>query len=569
MQNTYNEEQVYAWLEQATKDLTANKIVSVYANALRTLSKRALRSLNRLTLMSILNRVLYQCKERYPLLQDLSLDSLGINLDQCLHQLEHAKPEDLKEAFQYLFVELFSVLGDLTADLVSSGIENGKESQVEEAIVDLNEYSYERLESLYEISKLFAGFESVIKTFPEILLSLSSLFSFKTITLIESKPNSTSTMVWHDPYADKQCVDRAVGHARKLYEYLVCPISQECIIDQTVQTFSLPVCSLEAAMDSHSGRSNRYITLPLCLSSLETFGILQFENFGPMTEADLRYINALNNLIAVTLDRFNKEVEAEDIRQRELSKQARALSDAQEYAVSLEKERELREQFVAALTHDLRTPLTAAKMGAQFILRKPENVEKNQQLAVKIIRSIDRMDQMIRDLLDASRIRAGESLSLIMNECDLKEVALTSLRELSAAYGDRFMLDTDRDVITGYWNEEGLRRVIENLANNAVKYGDPQGLITVTLRQNTKTAQISVHNFGNPIPKEDHARFFEPFQRAKSTQTAKKGWGLGLTLVKGVVEAHGGSVTVSSNEEEGTSFTVTLPKDSRPFQILH
>lgn len=560
MQNTHSEEQIDAWLKQATRDLSSKKIVMVFGDALKTLSKKASRSLNRQTLMAIVNRVLYQCKESFPLLQGLKVDNTGINFDHYQSQLENADPEALKDSFRHLFVELYNVLGDLTAEVVSPANE-----PAEEKIKDDN--SIERLDALYEISKLFATFESVEKTFPQIFSNLSSLFSFKTISLLERKESSTIITVWHDPETDNDCVRNAVDHARHLFEYLVCPIAGECLSDSTVNKYVLPICSLDRkAIESDE---NRYITLPLSLSTLETFGVLQFENIGKMTEADLRFINALCNLIAVTLDRFNKEVETEFIHQCELSKQAAELDIAQKYAVSLEKERELREQFVATLTHDLRTPLTAAKMGAQFILRRPDNVEKNQQLAVKIIRSIDRMDQMIKDLLDASRIRAGESLTLTMNECDLREVALMTLRELGAAYGDRFVLETDRDSIRGYWNEDGLRRVIENLASNAVKYGTPQQLIKVSLHQDEETAQIAVHNYGDPIPDENLARLFEPFQRSQSSLSSKKGWGLGLTLVKGVVEAHGGNVAVKSDEKEGTSFTVTLPKDSRPYQTLH
>jgi signal transduction histidine kinase len=560
MQNTHSDEQIDAWLEQATRDLSSKKIVMVFGDALKTLSNKASRSLNQLTLMAIVNRVLYQCKERYPLLQDLKVDNNGINFDHYQSQLEKSDPEELKNSFRYLFIELYNVLGDLTAEVVTPLV-----ATVEENVQDDN--ALLRLDALYEISKLFVSFESVEKTFPQIFLRLGTLFAFKTISLLEKKNNSTLITVWHDPGSDNVCIENAVHHASQLYEYLVCPISGECIVNSAVKRNKLPICSLDRA--GMNKDLNRYITLPLSLSSLETFGVLQFENLGHMSEADLRFINALCNLIAVTLDRFNKEQETEFIHQSELKKQAAELDIAQKYAVSLEKERELREQFVATLTHDLRTPLTAAKMGAQFILRRPDNEEKNQQLAVKIIRSIDRMDQMIKDLLDASRIRAGEGLTLTMNECDLREIALMTLRELVAAYGDRFVLETERDLILGYWNEDGLRRVIENLASNAVKYGTPQMFIKVSLRQNDNSAEICVHNTGDPIPRENLSRLFEPFQRAQSAQSSKKGWGLGLTLVKGVVEAHGGKINVVSSKEEGTSFTVTLPKDSRPYQILN
>jgi len=569
MYNSHSEEQIDAWLEQATKDMPAKKIVAVFSHALKSLSRKASRSLNQLTLMAIVNRVLYQCKDKFPLLQELKVDSTGINFDQNQYQLEQSDPEELRESFRYLFVELLSVLGDLTADVITSELEENAAAIFSEGEKAEDDKTAERLEILYEISRIFATFESVGKTFPEIFQSLNSLYSFHTITLLEKKNYETVSTVWYDPRAAEECRERAIDHAQNLFEYLVCPISHECLANPLSNDYELPICSLEES-DLSKEQTNRYIALPLSLSNLETFGVLQFECNNHLKEQDLRFINSLTNFIAVTLDRFNKERESDYIYRSEMSKRDRELVDVHQYASNLEKERELREQFVATLTHDLRTPLTAAKMGAQFILRRPENVEKNQQLAVKIIRSIDRMDQMIRDLLDASRLRAGESLALTMNQCDLREVAIMTLRELGAAYGDRFILETDRDSIIGFWNEDGLRRVIENLASNAVKYGYPQQLITVTLKQTGETAQITVHNFGPPIPKDEQLELFEPFQRSHTAQTgSKKGWGLGLTLVKGVAEAHGGQVNVTSNESEGTRFVVTLPKDSRPFQILN
>lgn len=569
MQNNHSEEQIDAWLEQATRNLPSKKIVAVFGDALKSLSMKASRSLNRLTLMAIVNRVLYQCKDKYPLLQGLKVDNNGINFDEYQYQLENADTDELKESFRYLFVELINVLGDITADIITSGIKDDSQNIFGDSITSNDASAGDRLEALYEISRVFTSFESVEKTFPEIFLCLNSLFSFHTITLLEKKNRSVDTTVWYDTGSDKERVEKAVTHASRLYEYLVCPMTHSCLIHPHQKSYPLSICSLDQG-NSKTEQANRYIILPLSLSNLETFGVIQFECIRAMKEEDLRFINSLTNFIAVTLDRFNKEQETEFIFQSEMKKRDRELVDVHQYADNLEKERELREQFVATLTHDLRTPLTAAKMGAQFILRRPENVEKNQQLAVKIIRSIDRMDQMVRDLLDASRIRAGESLALTMNPCDLREVALMTLRELGAAYGDRFMLETDRDSISGYWNEDGLRRVIENLASNAVKYGFPQQLITVSLKQTEETAQIIVHNFGNPIAAEEQQSLFEPFQRSHTAQNgSKKGWGLGLTLVKGVVEAHGGYVNVTSSESEGTRFIVTLPKDSRPFQILN
>ena len=101
--------------------------------------------------------------------------------------------------------------------------------------------------------------------------------------------------------------------------------------------------------------------------------------------------------------------------------------------------------------------------------------------------------------------------------------------------------------------------MIENLTTNAAKYGAPQSPITLTIQQTESSAILAVHNEGPPIPQEARAILFQQFRRARSTGT-ENGWGLGLTLVKGMAEAHGGSVTVESEKSLGTTFTVQLPK---------
>jgi signal transduction histidine kinase len=98
------------------------------------------------------------------------------------------------------------------------------------------------------------------------------------------------------------------------------------------------------------------------------------------------------------------------------------------------------------------------------------------------------------------------------------------------------------------------------LITNAIKYGDSEKPITVIAREHDGEIKISVHNFGNPIPSEDQEAIFEPFFRSKSVRLGnKKGWGLGLTLVQGIVEAHNGRINLESNAIEGTTFSIILP----------
>lgn len=566
MSNPYSAKYIDAWLEQAAKGLPSEGLAFVFGETLKALSKRASLTLNKNTLMAIFKRVVYQCSEKYPLLSVLKIESSGILSDQFSIQFSQVDPAELKEAFRFLITELITILSNLTADILPTSLEEQKAS------IEMSTASI-RLENLYEISKCFVGFDSLEKTFPEIFMVLATTFSFQTILLLEKKGSTCKTTAWYNANTNEERMIKAIDYSRRSFEYLVGPLNKEAgDIEESYESilkYVLPICSLD--MKKTAGEDlDKFITLPLVLSSLETFGVLQFETTTSMNESDLRFISALSNLMAVALDRFNKEQVSKQLKQREINERVKELTQAQEYVRNLEIERDLRDQFVSILTHDLRTPLTAAKMAAQVILRKPLNSDKTQSLASKVMRNIDRMDQMIKDLLDANRIRAGESLAFVMNECDMRLIALTTLRELGASYGERFMLETDRENIQGFWNEEAMRRVIENLVNNAVKYGAPKQLITVKIKQLENQVQLTIHNTGKPISPEDQLHLFQPFHRTHSAQSGEeKGWGLGLTLVRGVAEAHGGYVKVHSNEREGTNFIVTVPRDSRPFQILN
>jgi PAS domain S-box-containing protein len=226
----------------------------------------------------------------------------------------------------------------------------------------------------------------------------------------------------------------------------------------------------------------------------------------------------------------------------------------------LEEERDLREHFVATLSHDLRTPLTAAKMNAQIIARKSNDPDRVMKGAIKIEENLNRADTMIRDLLDASRVKAGQKLQMEMSECHLNTVISEVIEELSTIHGDRFKKYFTEDIV-GEWSCSGIRRILENLCNNAIKYGSPTLPITISAIDDKKCILIKVHNEGNPISVKDQRTLFEPFKRAASPETLKeKGWGLGLTLVKGLAEAHGGSISVESALETGTTFTVKIPR---------
>jgi signal transduction histidine kinase len=220
--------------------------------------------------------------------------------------------------------------------------------------------------------------------------------------------------------------------------------------------------------------------------------------------------------------------------------------------------RDIQELFMVTLTHDLRNPINVVKMGTQLILRRLERGDTHMDVVARMLGAINRLDSMIQNLLDASRLRAGQSLKIEFEECDFEMLVQEVVEDLRFAYGERFIVVCDSD-ITSYCSRKEIRRVIENLAINAVKYGAPSTPITLTLQQTETQISFTIHNEGNPIALDAQSILFQQFRRTISAEE-QTGWGLGLFLAKSITEAHQGTLAVESAEGKGTSFIINLPK---------
>lgn len=230
----------------------------------------------------------------------------------------------------------------------------------------------------------------------------------------------------------------------------------------------------------------------------------------------------------------------------------------------LEVDSAIEKTFVATLTHDLRNPIASVRMALEMLLDVVPNTEEVLEISDIMARNLQQAETMVLDLLDANRLKSGHKLMLDVVECDLTQVAKVLLTEIQAMQGHGCLLKAGES-IRGFWSTDRLRRVMRNLIDNAFKYGDTNRSVTLSIQQDAETTTIAVHNEGNPIPADDQAHIFDLHYQASSKQSRSQiGWGLGLTLVKGVVEAHGGSVRVESSAKEGTTFFVTIPNDSRP-----
>lgn len=223
-----------------------------------------------------------------------------------------------------------------------------------------------------------------------------------------------------------------------------------------------------------------------------------------------------------------------------------------------------REQLFAVLAHDLRGPLAAASTGLALILQNPSS-QQVPDWAARASDGVKRVDQMLQDLLDSMRVQVGGRLKLELEPCDLVQVARESVEHLQAEHGDRFVLVGD-DSILAHAAPDALRRAIENVGRNAVKYGSKSRPITITVRALHERAMITVHNEGSFIPVEQQETLFRAFHRLPSAEDSARGWGLGLAQVRGVAEAHGGSIGVDSLRDRGTTFTIDIPLDARPHQ---
>ncbi|WP_438008079.1 ATP-binding protein [Sorangium sp. So ce321] len=226
---------------------------------------------------------------------------------------------------------------------------------------------------------------------------------------------------------------------------------------------------------------------------------------------------------------------------------------------------QVREQCMSFITHDLRSTMTAAMYAAEVIGMNRAGYDP-QVLAGRIVRSLTRMDEMIRTLLDVQRIRAGHGLPLLLGACDLVAIAREVVDDLASFHDQRPVL-RGAACLEGIWSAGELHRAIWNLASNALKYGATGAPVVITVEKASEHAVVAVHNEGPPIPAEDQARLFAPFVRTRAAMAGgQRGWGLGLTFVRGCAEAHGGRVTLVSDAERGTTFTLELPLDSRPHQ---
>ena len=221
----------------------------------------------------------------------------------------------------------------------------------------------------------------------------------------------------------------------------------------------------------------------------------------------------------------------------------------------------LKSEFVAGASHELRTPLTTLEMGLHLLLEDRTGDLSPRQLELLTMCRDDamRLDTLVKDLLDLSRIEAGKETPQLapVPVRDLLNEALTPLRPQASAKNLTLQVNADAALPEAIVDRSQVERVVTNLVTNAIRATGQGGEIQVGAGQRQGYVTISVRDTGRGIPHDYLGRVFEPFVQVPNAPAG--GAGLGLSISRRIVEAHGGQITVSSELGQGTTFTFTLP----------
>jgi len=231
-------------------------------------------------------------------------------------------------------------------------------------------------------------------------------------------------------------------------------------------------------------------------------------------------------------------------------------------AASLQESERLKDEFFALVSHELRTPLTSIIGYLELVLDDDEDLSPDARRFLEVVdRNAKRLLRLVGDMLFVAQVEAGR-LSLERQDVDFRNVAAEAVeaaRPVAERNSVTLVLDAEQvGMLSG--DRDRFGQMLDNLISNAVKFTPENGSVTVRLREAGDRAVLEVADDGMGIPDAEQKRLFERFFRASTaTSQAVPGAGLGLTIVKTIVEAHGGTIAIASQEGEGTTVRVEVP----------
>ena len=225
----------------------------------------------------------------------------------------------------------------------------------------------------------------------------------------------------------------------------------------------------------------------------------------------------------------------------------------------LEQSFEAEKQFTSDASHELRTPISVIKGACEYALKYDETPEERQETISMIHRQAVKMSGLVSQLLSMTRLEQGTE------KANFEKINLTELTKsicTEQAYADRNVYFDAKNEISAFVDTTLITRLIQNLIDNAVKYGKADRHVWVSITENEHEIQLSVKDDGIGIPIEEQSKIWQRFYQVDASRTGDNGTGLGLSMVQMIAEIHGGYMSLESEPLKGSKFVLHLPKNN-------
>jgi signal transduction histidine kinase len=423
-------------------------------------------------------------------------------------------------------------------------------------------YAHRRLEHLYEIGQVLMRAENADETLPAVIAITTDTLPLRSATFILERQGRRRTFGWKAEGEPAGRLAAARVHAHAAYAYLAgSGVESE---DDEAAEHLLP--ALASGPPSDRAAATRYVVLPLAVARRPVFGALQLESAARLVESDLVFVNAVVNQLAIALDR-QATIEA-----RQAATEVRRMAaedrrvDAEGRKATAELATRWRDDLLAIVSHDLRSPLGVIRMNTSLLLRSLEREasEQSRKHLSAIMRSAERMAFLVEDLIAGASIQEGR-LSIERKPTAVAAMvssAIEAVQPLCVGKALRLESALVADLPLVFADSRRILQVLVNLLGNAIKFAPKGGAIAVRGGRARGGVRLAVTDSGPGIGAEAVPHLFDRFWQGPGG--IGHGAGLGLFIVKGIVEAHGGSVWVETEVGKGTTFFFTLPAAQWP-----
>ena len=260
---------------------------------------------------------------------------------------------------------------------------------------------------------------------------------------------------------------------------------------------------------------------------------------GPVASSEVA-LQAVAQLVAIAIERSHSQ-------------------DAANRVEATRQNEQLKSTLLDALAHEFKTPLTSIKAATTSVLPRTNLDSTNRELITIIDEEADRLTRLVNDAIELARIGSGP-VTLNREPCSAAELIASAVTQLRILLEDRELaLSIEDDLLSLMVDRQLSELVFRQLIGNALKYSPPSSPIRVAVCGRVPMALIRIKNTGLGIPQGEQATVFEKFYRSKDTRTRVAGTGMGLAIAREIIAAHGGSIWVESNPNQGAEFSFTLP----------